>query len=276
LDGDYVLMIRAGKKLLKYAGLSREGVAAKRLLFERHLLTRTRRPPADDRGRILCYHSVGTPEWGVNDVAPSAFRRQIELALRNGYEFVSAESLAKGEGRSKQLAITFDDGLLSVATNAMPILQSLGIPSSVFIVSDWAEQPYREGLFMGWQHVERAAALGAQIGSHSVSHRVMSTLTHDELSFELYESRRMIEQRIGISTSMFAIPMGQSGDWTQEAGQIAENAGYTTVFAQSMNLRPTGTAPRTFITGFDSDAIFSAALCGAFDSWEEWVWSNRK
>ncbi len=268
------LIVQTGKKLLKSAGLSRDGVAAKRLLFERHLLARRPKPASPDVGRILCYHSVGTPEWGVNDVSPALFRRQIELALHNGYEFVPAETLAGGSGHSKQLAITFDDGLLSVATNAAPFLQSLGIPWSVFIVSNWAERPYREGLFMGWQHIEQVSAQGAQIGSHSVSHRVMSRLSPEELKTELFESRRIIEQRTGISTSLFAIPMGQSGDWTLQADQLAKEAGYISVFAQSMNLRPQGTIPRTFITRFDTDVVFSAALRGSFDNWEEWVWSK--
>jgi hypothetical protein len=38
-----------------------------------------------------------------------------------------------------------------------------------------------------------------------------------------------------------------------------------------MERRPPGTVPRTFITRFDNDRLFRAALGGAFDRWEEWM-----
>ena len=50
------------------------GAVGGRLRIERWgLATRTAagRAPAK-RGRILAYHSIGTPEWGVNDVTPPA------------------------------------------------------------------------------------------------------------------------------------------------------------------------------------------------------------
>jgi hypothetical protein len=34
--------------------------------------------------------------------------------------------------------------------------------------------------------------------------------------------------------------------------------------------RPTGAAPRTFITRIDIPLLFRAALAGAYDNWEEW------
>ena len=37
------------------------------------------------------------------------------------------------------LAITFDDGLKSVLTNAAPILAEYDVPWSLFVVSDWAD-----------------------------------------------------------------------------------------------------------------------------------------
>ena len=62
------------------------------------------------RSRILCYHSVGTASWGVNDVAPARFRSQIETAIRAGYHFVPAELIASDEDSDeRRLAITFDD-----------------------------------------------------------------------------------------------------------------------------------------------------------------------
>jgi hypothetical protein len=88
---------------------------------ERHALAALRRQPRQ-RGRILCYHAVGQPEFGVNDVPPVRFRRQIELALELGYRFVAPAEIAATGGEPKQLAVSFDDALKSVRTKADPIL----------------------------------------------------------------------------------------------------------------------------------------------------------
>ena len=43
------------------------------------------------------------------------------------------------------------------------------------------------------------------------------------------------------------------------------------MFAQAEETRPAETVARTFVTRWDGDRVFRAALGGAFDRWEEWV-----
>lgn len=246
------------------------------MAVERHLLViasaRGRRP-ARRSGRILCYHSTGTPEWGVNDVRPADFRRHVETALALGYRFVPAEVIRRTGGEPRDLAITFDDGLTSVATTAAPILQELKIPWTLFVVSAWADgrHTFGDGILLGWREIESLAAQGASIGSHSVTHRNFRTLGPGEALAELCESRRTIAARTGITAREFAIPFGQSTDWPPEAAAAAHVAGYEAVYAQSELRRPPGTVARTFVTRFDDRRLFRAALRGAFDDWEEWV-----
>ena len=59
-------------------------------------------------------------------------------------------------------------------------------------------------------------------------------------------------------------------NWTPAAAVAARAAGYTTIYAQAEETRPDGTVPRTFVTSWDHDRIFRAALQGTFDRWEEW------
>jgi hypothetical protein len=54
------------------------------------------------------------------------------------------------------------------------------------------------------------------------------------------------------------------------AHDIALEAGYSTIFAQAEETRPTDTVARTFVTKFDHEFIFRAILKGKFDRWEEW------
>ena len=261
------------KRVVRRAGIRRARVAAVRVRWERRLLATMRRHDQPLAGRILCYHAVGTPGWGINDMTPSRFQQHMELAQAWGHNFVPASRIARGEGEVGDLAITFDDGVTSVATSAAPIMKSLDIPWTLFVVSDWADgkHGFGEGVIMGWREIERLAADGVEIGSHSVSHPNFGKIPAAQAQWELAESQRVIAARTGIRPNTFAIPMGQSGDWTAAAQAHAGMAGYEFIYAQSFDRRPPGTVPRTFIAGSDSARIFKGALRGVFDQWEEWV-----
>jgi peptidoglycan/xylan/chitin deacetylase (PgdA/CDA1 family) len=250
----------------------RERVAEARLLWERRGLALVGPRRLRARGRILCYHSIGQPEFGVNDVHPTRFRRHIELSLKAGYRFVRASEIAQTGGRPRDLAISFDDGLKSVSTAAAPILREYGIPYAVFVVSNWSDMkhPWYIDRALDWREIELLLEDGAELGSHSVSHPDFSRVDHQRAVDELYTSREVIRQRLGFAPDAFAIPFGQSGNWPAGCAQIAREAGYRIVYAQAEDTRPEDTVARTFVTKHDSDHIFKALLAGHYDRWEEW------
>lgn len=263
------------KRMVRWTGLRRRHLAAARMCCERNVLA-TVGLATDGRrrshGRILCYHAVGDRRWGVNDVSPARFRRHIEAALAGGYRFVPAGEIARTGGDPRDLAVTFDDGLASVLANAVPILAEYGVPATAFVVSEWADgrHPWDRDIMLGWRQVERLAALGIEIGSHSATHPNFGAVEPSRLADELDGARRTIADRTGIVATTFAIPFGQSMDWTPQAAAAASAAGYATIYAQAEETRPAGTVPRTFVTSWDGDRIFRAALKGTFDRWEEW------
>jgi peptidoglycan/xylan/chitin deacetylase (PgdA/CDA1 family) len=251
-------------------GLRRNDLLAARVRYERTLIPTVHRRPRIVKGRVLCYHSVGTPEWGINDVPPKLFRSQLEMAVGLGYRFVPAEKIAAGLCEDQDLALTFDDGLKSVLENAAPILAGFGIPWNLFVVCDWADGKHdRPQLFMRWHEIRELAKIGVAIGSHSVTHPDFGQLSDDEARVELWDSRRVIRDRTGIGVDSFAIPFGQSRNWRPVLSKVAESLGYRAIFAQAADTRVEGTVPRTFVTRFDGARIFKAALEGAFDRWEE-------
>lgn len=260
------------KSAARRAGLRRARVASIRLWTERRVLAFRPAGPPRPGGRILCYHGVGTPSWGVNDVSPARLRRHLELAATLGYRWVPAAQIARGEGGPKDLAITFDDGLRSVAEHGAPILASFGVPWSMFVVTDWADgHGLDEDVAMRWDELcELAATPGVEIGSHSATHRRLSDLPEGELRRELTESRRLLSEHLGRDVTSFAVPFGQHRDWSEDCQALALEVGYTEVYAQAEQTRTAGTVPRTFVTAYDDDRTFRAALAGAFDRWEEW------
>lgn len=264
------------KRTLKRAGITKQNIALARLWLERSSLSLAGGSQEAQRPRILCYHSVGTPEWGVNDVSPAVFRRQLEIALQLGYRFVLAEEIVAGRAGPKSLAITFDDGLKGVLEHAAPVMRELNIPWTLFVVTDWLDgrHAFRHDTMLSWKDLEKLANTGVNIGSHSVSHPNFASLSSDQVTAELDDSRRLIDSHLGIRPDTFAIPMGRFRDWSQEASRIAAGLGYRTIFSQAENLRPPGTVPRTFITRLDGERFFRAAIRGKFDDWEEWVWPS--
>lgn len=258
------------KTVARALHIRRRHIVEARMRCERALLPVIRPRRTSVAGRVLCYHSVGTPEWGVNDVAPQQFRNQLETALELGYHFVPAKVIASGLGAERDLAVTFDDGLRSVCDNAEPILAELGIPWTLFVVCEWvAGRRERGELFLGWDDVCRLAAAGVEIGSHSMSHPDFSRLDDTGAGRELWESRLVVYEQTGLEVESFAIPFGQSRNWRRDLTELAGRLGYRAIYAQAVDTRTEGTVPRTFVTRFDDSRVFRAALEGAFDLWEE-------
>jgi peptidoglycan/xylan/chitin deacetylase (PgdA/CDA1 family) len=265
-------MIKGLKKILRTAGLKRSRLAAMRMYGERHWLASTR-SRTRSIGRILCYHSIGQRAGDVNDVTLKQFRRHIDLALRLGFRFVPAEQIARTGGTSKDLAVTFDDGWTSVLSDAAPILRDHDIPWLLFIVSSWSDHQsvWAKEFILPWRQIEQLMANGVQIGGHSATHPDFGSIERAQMIDELLGSRETIQRRLGFAPTDFAIPLGQSMNWPAIANEIAREAGYKLIYAQAEETRPSSTIPRTFVTRFDNDRIFSALLRGAYDSWEEWV-----
>ena len=65
-----------------------------------------------------------------------------------------------------------------------------------------------------------------EIGSHTVTHPILSSLTDEESQVELTRSRAQIEEGIGRRVRSFCFPNGMAGDFrANQVGQIRE-AGY--------------------------------------------------
>ncbi|MFC4949013.1 polysaccharide deacetylase family protein [Pseudonocardia sp. GCM10023141] len=223
------------------------------------------------RARIVAYHSIGTSAWGVNDVTPADFERHLQIAVDDGWTFATpAEVLARPA--EQLLAITFDDGVATVLDNAVPVLRHHGVPATMFVVTGWADGGHENGYahVLDWKGVTALQDAGMTLASHSTTHPDFGKLSVSDARRELETSRERMRTMLGLDTVEFAIPFGQSANWTAAAQQAATEAGYTTVYAQSVGTRPQGTVARTFITSFDKPLVYRAALGGAFDNWEEW------
>ena len=202
---------------------------------------------------VLCYHTVEPDCPSRVAVTPDAFRAHMAHVARNR-RLVAPEDVPGLVDRRCRLprgtaAITFDDGLSGVAEHAAPVLQSLGIPSIVFVVAetiapagrtvDWvddapADPPLRT---LSADDLRALARGGMRIGSHSWAHRHLPDLTEAEVRSDLLDSRTLLEDAIGAPVRQLAYPRGQHAPHVRRA---AETAGYEAAFTLPETREPVG------------------------------------
>jgi peptidoglycan/xylan/chitin deacetylase (PgdA/CDA1 family)/uncharacterized membrane protein len=86
------------------------------------------------------------------------------------------------------VTIGFDDGLTSQVTNAVPLLNAKGLKATFFVVTG--------SMDVTWDQWRQVAAQGHEIGSHTVTHPDLTSLSDSNLRYELSESQRAINQNI--------------------------------------------------------------------------------
>lgn len=87
--------------------------------------------------------------------------------------------------------------------------------------------------FMSWADVRALAAKGFDIGSHTVTHPILSQLSQADLRRELQESRACIEAQTGLPCNALAYPNGRSRDIAANVLAATADAGYELAFTVS-------------------------------------------
>lgn len=189
---------------------------------------------------VLCYHAV-SETWGDRlSVRPGELERQVASLLRRGFRGVDAAAAAAGARRG--VHATFDDAYRSV-DSALPVLERLGVPATVFACSGYAGDGRSldvpelaaeaarhpdELATMDWDALRALVERGVEVGSHTVSHPRLTMLADGELRRELTESKAQLEDELGRPCRFVAYPYGDEDGRVQAA---AKAAGYDGGFA---------------------------------------------
>ncbi|MFH0896367.1 MAG: polysaccharide deacetylase family protein, partial [Bacteroidota bacterium] len=269
---------------------------------------------------VFMYHRVNDalPANDLN-VPVAKFREQMEY-LKEHCEVVGIEALLQSpqttvnspqkiqnrgpssvdRGRMRlKVAITFDDGYRDNYLNAYPILKELGLPATIFLVTDmigtdqkrprYKDMPLPE--MLSWDEVREMSQNGITFGAHTVTHPHLSQLSYEEQKKEIQESiGRLVSQCPTniISSSIFCYPYG---DYNEDTLKILKELGVKIAFtvkpginslghrAEGIGLMAKGEwrmakgderqnlleLKRTEISGLDSMFDFKKKLAGAFD-----------
>lgn len=219
---------------------------------------------------VLCYHAV-SPKWAADlAVTPDALKSQLSHLLEQGWHGATFSQAVLDPPAQRTLVVTFDDGFLSVAEHAAPILGALGIPATVFAPTAFmhTRQPLRwpgieqwqgtdfagELECMCWNDLARLVDLGWEVGSHTRTHPRLTQLDDQRLVDELGRSRDECAERLR-SCDSIAYPYG---DVDERVAGFAAGVGYRCGASLARSLAPLGTHqwPRVGIYNHDHAARF--------------------
>jgi peptidoglycan/xylan/chitin deacetylase (PgdA/CDA1 family) len=183
---------------------------------------------------IILYHWIAvSPINSQYYVRPDKFEEEMKLLHDWGYTSITAELLIKAitEGAdlpARPILITFDDGHLNNYTTAFPIMYKYGFTGTLYIVSNYLGTDN----YMNADQIKDMAAMGWEVGSHSISHLDLTALDPYRQRQEIVDSRTRLESALGVPVLTIAYPFGISNpgviDYAHFAGYIGGmSLGYT-------------------------------------------------
>lgn len=169
---------------------------------------------------VLCYHGVGTVPAGADPsgifVSSALFASHLDVIAERGYELVPVGELwARMRDAPGHLSavgsITFDDGLVKTAREAIPPLLERGIGCSMFVPTGLMGQPHPDlngELIAGPEEIAELARAGVEIGAHSVDHVRLNRLSYEDALDQMRRSRQTLEDLLGGPVTSMAYPFG--------------------------------------------------------------------
>jgi peptidoglycan/xylan/chitin deacetylase (PgdA/CDA1 family) len=236
---------------------------------------------------ILTYHAIAESA-DRHTVSPSAFELQMRL-IRDEFQVVRLSRLPvelnTNEPDHRIVIVTFDDAYVDFATKAFPILESLRVPSTVFVptgcVGDhnrWdVEQGRLRREILSWPQIRGLDGSGlVEFGSHTVDHVRMSGLPAIEMRRQAVESKQALEDALGKPVGAFAYPYGQPGDFSEGTSDCLRAANFTmavtTHWGTRNSVRDLLRLRRIALSSGDGERVIRRKIDGAYD----WIgWGQR-
>jgi peptidoglycan/xylan/chitin deacetylase (PgdA/CDA1 family) len=147
-----------------------------------------------------------------------AFRYARRTRVRTGREDV------------KELALERHSELERSLTAALRRAKELyGEERARFIADiEQALEPARPSTpcMLTWNQIREMHAAGIRMGSHTVTHPILSRLPQNQLLRELYDSRQQIFECLRVPIRMFAYPNGGASDYNENVKRVLKECGY--------------------------------------------------
>lgn len=144
------------------------------------------------------------------NILPHVFDEEVKTLLDAGYAFITLSDLAdaldeKIDLPAKPAILTFDDGYRDFFTDVFPILKKYQVKAVVYVVPNFLNKPNNLDT---WMLLEIAKSGLVEIGAHTLNHSYLSGLPFQMVRYEVEQSKRVLENILGIKIDSFAYPYG--------------------------------------------------------------------
>lgn len=241
---------------------------------------------------ILMYHRVAERTSGFStptgNVTPARLRSQLQGLLDRGFEAWSMRQIlaAVSEGRRvppNVFAVTFDDGYENNLVHALPILEDLRVPATIYVATAFLDSP---GPFpfdnwdgagsagvppVSWRPLSTSQCLELarheliELGAHTHSHGAFVD-NADALADDLSINLAILRDRFGVQRPTFAYPYGAIRQEMIDRVRSMDIAAAVTTRARRIRRTSDQFAWGRFTADQrDTAATLAAKLCGWYE-----------
>jgi peptidoglycan/xylan/chitin deacetylase (PgdA/CDA1 family) len=219
---------------------------------------------------VLTYHRFGSPAASTT-ITPEVFEWQLRRLRETGVPVLRladvVEQARKSGAHPNGVAITVDDGHVSVYTVMFPLIQRYGVPVTLFI---YPSAISRASYALSWDQLTQMKMSGlVDIQSHTFWHpnflkeRARRTRRDFErfVETQLAASKKLLEKKLGGKVTMLAWPYGIFDSFLERK---AAEVGFLAAFTVEARSISTGDSlmqlPRFVISDSDKGPRFDRVL----------------
>ena len=164
-------------------------------------------------------------------VTPESLLRLVQTLQHDGISLLTLSEawvrIEQGQASPPAAVLTFDDVSGHFMAHALPVLQRAGVHATVFVISSMLKggaPANHQGdplPALTPSQVREIAEAGMEIGSHTATHRVLTSLSDADLQRELTESREELAAAAGTTAQSLCYPRGRMSPRVETAVQAA-------------------------------------------------------
>ncbi len=187
----------------------------------------------EDSAVIIMYHRFGEGNFPTTNVTLEQIDQHIEELSKDIYNIVPLRTIIDAMKKGSKLpprtiAITIDDGYLSVFEKAWPRFKAANLPFTLFISTESVNDQNESS--MTWDQIrELDAEPLVEIGHHGHAHAHMTEISASDALADLQVADTIYEQELGYVPDIFAYPYGEYSDTLIQA---ISSKNYQAAFAQ--------------------------------------------
>lgn len=80
---------------------------------------------------------------------------------------------------------------------------------------------------LSWKQIKEMKNYKISFGSHTINHSILTKITAKDAAFEIIQSKKVLEDKLGEEISFFAYPNGAIGDFNDQLIALLKDAGYS-------------------------------------------------